>query len=287
MKKFFVTAAAVVMMSAACYAQDVNVSINGNMVNFPNQQPVVVDGRTLIPLRGVFDNMGYDIAWNGETKTVTLAKSGTTITVNIGESCYYLNGTQHSIDVPAQIINGSTMLPLRAIGDASGCQVLWDADTKTATIVDTDAYTGEAITGDFNVSNESEAQFIKDFSAVNEEYNKQAVEFFDFFNEINSKGITSADDMLKLGEMAKKMNTAAGTAKDKLNKLSTPSKYSELKTVSVEYMQAMQDLATLIDDIMNGRIDADAALEKLNKLGTDALAKEAKYQEVFKASAIK
>ena len=93
--------------------------------------------------------------------------------------------------------------------------------------------------------------------------------------------------MLKLGEMAKKMNTAAGTAKDKLNKLSTPSKYSELKTVSVEYMQAMQDLATLIDDIMNGRIDADAALEKLNKLGTDALAKEAKYQEVFKASAIK
>ena len=134
-RKIFLTAAAVFMMCGAVYANEVNVNLNGENVGFLYQQPVISQGRTLIPLRGVFDRLGYNILWNGETKTVTLYNSGgDNIVINIGDKFYTKNGERFGIDVPAQIIGGSTMLPLRAIGNVAGCDVSWDGETKTAYI---------------------------------------------------------------------------------------------------------------------------------------------------------
>ncbi len=140
-KKIITAAVMLFMMSSTAYAGDVGVNLNGADIDFPHQQPLILQGRTLIPLRGVFDRLGYNILWNGETKTVTLYNSDNYITVNIGDSFFIKNGEIYNVDVPAQIIIGSTMLPLRAIGTAAGCDVSWDSESKTAYITDMSKHT--------------------------------------------------------------------------------------------------------------------------------------------------
>ncbi len=283
LKTFIVTLAMTAAMSAACFAQDISVSINGNIVSFPNQQPVIVEGRTLIPLRGVFDNMGYSIDWNGETKTVTLTKGSDTITVNIGESCYYLNGTQHAIDVPAQIINSSTMLPLRAIGEASGCEVLWDGETKIATIVDSSSVSTEPIQGTVYSTTQAERDFVTALSSTNAEFNTKAVEFITLFQKINAGGIPDADTLAEVRTKAAEMNAASSKAAQAIGALSAPEKYQNVKDVSVKYMNSLAELTQLIVDGIDGNISAEEYASKLNSIGTQVALNEAEYQTVMKA----
>ena len=278
LRKLFLTAVAAVAMSTAVYAQDINVSLNGNIIAFPNQKPVVVEGRTLIPLRGVFDNMGYAIDWDGETKTVTLTKDSNTITISIGQASYALNGESHAIDVPAQIINGSTMLPLRAIADATGAEVLWDGETKIATIIDTSTAQTGLITGVVTTTSQSEADFVNNFTAINKEFNDTAMAFLAFTGDTNN-----FKDLTKIAEQAQKMCDAAAAAKKSLNALSAPAKYADLKTKSVEYMQSIEDFAKIMVDVANGDITLDEFNSKLNSIGTDVALKEAAYQAAAKA----
>ena len=282
LKTFIVTLAMTAAMSAACFAQDISVSINGNVVSFPNQQPVIVEGRTLIPLRGVFDNMGYTIDWNGETKTVTLTKGSDTLTVNIGESCYYLNGEAHSIDVPAQIINSSTMLPLRAIGEASGCEVLWDGETKMATIVDTSSVSTQPIEGTIYTTDKAESEFIQALTATNSEFNTKAVEFIQLFQKVNTEGINGAEDLATVRAQSAEMHDASTKAAQAIAALSAPAKYQNVKDISVEYMNLLADLTQLIVDGIDGNISPDEYLQKLNSIGTQVALKEAEYQTVMK-----
>ncbi len=276
-KTLLLTAIAAAAFSVTCLAQGITVTLNGNTISFPNQQPTVVEGRTLIPLRGVFDNMGYSIDWNGTTKTVTLTKNGDEIVINIGENCYYLNGVSNTIDVPAQIINGSTMLPLRAIADASGCQVLWDGDTKTATIVYIEGYADVVTEGTIIADTQSEADYAKSYSAISEEFNTATVDFMNLCEEISQNGVESTEQLQQIGTYAQNMSDAANTAVTKLNALSCPSKYTSLNTATVEYMQAAVQLADLYVDYINGDMEYDEFSDAVNTVGTEAMAKEAAY----------
>ncbi len=128
---------AAAVMNTVCYAQTVKVVLDGNFVYFPDQQPVVLGGRTLIPIRGVFDKMGYEIIWDAETKTAFLYSETEDrfIEIETDEYWFYVNDYPQFLDVPAQVINGRIMLPLRAVADAAGCcDINWDPDTKIAYI---------------------------------------------------------------------------------------------------------------------------------------------------------
>ena len=211
LRKAILCAVAAAAMSTACYAQDINVSLNGNIVSFPNQQPVVVEGRTLIPLRGVFDNMGYSIDWDGETKTVTLKKNSDTLKIAIGQASIDVNGASTAIDVPAQIINGSTMLPLRAIATATGAEVLWDADSKTATILDDNMAKNMPDEVQVLLNSQEEADAVAAYSAAIKELNDSSVAFTDYFvaasenenldlNDLKAKAQKAYDDAVAAGD---------------------------------------------------------------------------------------
>ncbi|MFA7637276.1 MAG: copper amine oxidase N-terminal domain-containing protein [Monoglobales bacterium] len=103
-------------------------------ITFPDQQPVIVNDRTLIPVRGLFEDMGYVVSWDDATQTATLASPGITIRVPVGQNFIYRGDRAIPVDVPAQLINSRTMIPLRAISEAMGFDVGWDEDTKTVTI---------------------------------------------------------------------------------------------------------------------------------------------------------
>jgi hypothetical protein len=124
------------------YANDeITVTINGVPVNFPDQAPVIVGGRTLVPVRGVFEELGWRVDWFEDRLTARLQKDGNIIQIIVGSDAFGLlspdsNGHYAIIllDVPAQIINGRTMLPIRAVLESVGYSVEWNEATQTISI---------------------------------------------------------------------------------------------------------------------------------------------------------
>ena len=103
----------------------IGVYYNGQRVAFPDQQPAIEEGRTLIPVRGVFEQMGATVDWDADTSTATISRENTQIKVQIGNNIMQVNGAPLELDVPAQLIGGRTMVPLRAISQALGAEIGW------------------------------------------------------------------------------------------------------------------------------------------------------------------
>ena len=114
-------------------ASDVKVDLNGQILNF-DQPPIIVDGRTLVPLRGIFEAMGATVDWHQDTQTVTSSLEGVEISLGIGSDTLYRDGDPVKLDVPAQVVNNRTLVPVRAIAEAYGAYVDWDDATKTVII---------------------------------------------------------------------------------------------------------------------------------------------------------
>lgn len=134
MKKLIITAISIAMLTVpAMAADDVTVYSNGNLVE---DKGIIVDGRTLVPVRGVFEYMGYSVEWANDTKTATLTSRDkeTIITLINGNTTFSVNNTVITPDVPQQIVEGKFMLPLRAVGEAVNATVDWNEDKKIATI---------------------------------------------------------------------------------------------------------------------------------------------------------
>ncbi len=132
------TCAAAAVLSAAMAAtvfaaNPVNVTINGNALE-SDTPAQIVDGRTMVPLRAIFEALGAEIEWSAKDKTVTAEKDGTVIKMTIGAPSFDKNGTEVALDTPAMVIDSRTMVPARAVSESLGCDVKWDAETKTVII---------------------------------------------------------------------------------------------------------------------------------------------------------
>ncbi len=130
MKKIICTLFAVVLMTASVFAGGVNVVVNGSSIDL---EGTITDGRTMVPVRGVFEKLGYAVDFDADTKTAVLS-GGSTITMTMGNTYFTVDGNNITPDVPQQIINDRFMLPLRAVSEAVGAEVNWDPDTKTASV---------------------------------------------------------------------------------------------------------------------------------------------------------
>ena len=118
-------------------AQEISVEINGVRVQFADQSPVIVDGRTLIPIRGVFEQLGFNVTWETHSpQTATITNSDYTVHVTIDSAVFTVNGIPRALDVPAQLIGGRTLLPIRAVLEAVGFYVDWNGATQTVLVSD-------------------------------------------------------------------------------------------------------------------------------------------------------
>ena len=124
---------------------EVTVTIDGEIVTFPDQGPIIVDGRTLVPVRGVFEALGWEANWDSDTSTALISRGHISISITIGELQFGVlvydldsphpgHGAIHILDVPAQLIGGRTMLPLRAVLESVGYSLEWDGETRTVLI---------------------------------------------------------------------------------------------------------------------------------------------------------
>ena len=131
-------ACAILIGCTSCGAEnndsDITVLVNGTAVEF-DQKPVIIEERTLVPLRAIFEALGATVDWNGDTQTVTSTLNDTTVSMTIGDDKMMKNGITYTLDVPAQIIGERTLVPVRAIAEAFGNNVGWNGDTQTVILI--------------------------------------------------------------------------------------------------------------------------------------------------------
>lgn len=118
---------------APVQAQTVQVIVDGSSVFF-DQPPVVVGGRVLVPLRGVFERLGAFVQWNPVNNTVLASRGATQVQLTIGSRQAFVNGRQVLLDVPAMAVRGRTLVPLRFVSEAMGARVDWDPVSRTVMI---------------------------------------------------------------------------------------------------------------------------------------------------------
>ena len=113
----------------------IGILVNGTPLAFdPGAEAQIVDDRTMVPLRAIFEALNVQVNWDGDTKTVTATGRGRQIALTIGQKEISVNGIKTEIDVPAMIISDRTMVPVRAVAQSLGCTVDWIAETKTVVI---------------------------------------------------------------------------------------------------------------------------------------------------------
>jgi hypothetical protein len=118
------------------YSSQIKVSIDGTYVTFPNNiNPENVDGRVLVPARGVFQVLGFNVQWDSENRRVTLTRHDYEIILYIDSTTFTVNGATHQLEVPAQILHGgTTFLPLRHPLEAIGYTLVWNGSTQTVQV---------------------------------------------------------------------------------------------------------------------------------------------------------
>lgn len=111
----------------------ISVRLDGRKVYF-DQLPSIVNDRTLVPLRAIFEALDAEVAWDGATRTVTATKGDTVVVLTIDSTTPTVNGETQTLDAPAMIINSRTMVPARFVAQSFGAVVDWDGATRTVII---------------------------------------------------------------------------------------------------------------------------------------------------------
>ncbi|GED29749.1 copper amine oxidase N-terminal domain-containing protein [Brevibacillus centrosporus] len=125
--------------SAASAPAAIKVEYNQKAIVFPDQKPVIRDSRTLVPIRPIAESLGFDVDWNEQTRTVTINKGTSNVRLVVTQKIAKKNGQTINLDVPAQIINQRTMVPVRFIAEALSYNVNWNQATQTVLITDEQA----------------------------------------------------------------------------------------------------------------------------------------------------
>ncbi|MDR2167346.1 MAG: CAP domain-containing protein [Clostridiales bacterium] len=130
-----ITAFMAVFIATVVSANPISVEIDGAPVVFEGQGPAVVDGRTLVPMRAVFEQLGFQVFWREVEQRIAITGHGFIVELTIGNTMFTIAGNrQPDLEVPPQIIGGSTMVPIRAILEGVNHAVDWDAETSTVVI---------------------------------------------------------------------------------------------------------------------------------------------------------
>lgn len=115
----------------------VDIMVNGEFIDWEEYDgvgPVIEDGRTLVPLRTVSENLGAVVDWDEKAKSIAVTYEDMFIkmAVDIGEA--YVDGDEIVLDTPPVIVNGRTLVPLRFVAESMGLHVEWEPESRTVII---------------------------------------------------------------------------------------------------------------------------------------------------------
>ena len=138
MKKFIT-----ILLCALCFMMTVPVSaentppitveMDRNPVSF-DVPPQIINDRTMVPMRAVFEMFGMAVEWNGELRTITATQEDKVIRMQIDSHVLIISSEARYLDVPPTIVESRTLVPVRAISEALDCKVEWDGETRKVVI---------------------------------------------------------------------------------------------------------------------------------------------------------
>jgi hypothetical protein len=126
---FAITCLVIAVPSLTNAANPTPIWVNGSTVN-TGISPQIIDGHTFVPLRAIAEGLGSKVSWDNKLRKATVEKADKTIEFTIGNPKVTVNGTPSTMELAPYIVEGSSMLPLRFIGEQFGLKVTWDPLTK-------------------------------------------------------------------------------------------------------------------------------------------------------------
>lgn len=113
----------------------VNIIIDGEKLTDLAMEPIILNSRTLVPIRAIFEKTGAVVSWDGDRREAIIQKDNDVVIFKIDSNIATKNYMDTIIlDVPAKIINSYTMVPVRAISDALGYEVIWEGSNRNVII---------------------------------------------------------------------------------------------------------------------------------------------------------
>lgn len=99
--------------------------------------PIVINNRTMLPMRAVMESLGAKVEWNEETQTARALKDDIEVELVVGEEYATVNGEEIWLDSPTVAISGRIFVPVRFVAETFGMEVSWDEENKIVTIENT------------------------------------------------------------------------------------------------------------------------------------------------------
>ena len=115
-------------------AKEVKIEIDGKEMVPKDMPAVIIDGRTMLPMRQIAQELGCEVNWNEAAKQIYVMRGSDIVVFTVDSKTGYENGKEFTMDVPATIVNDRTMLPVRALADALHLNIKWDDPNRTVSI---------------------------------------------------------------------------------------------------------------------------------------------------------
>ena len=114
-------------------APEITVILDGRTLEF-DVPPRLENGRTLVPIRAIFEELGASLYWNNTTQTLTAVRNDTVVSLTVGDASPTVDGKVVAIDQPAINVDGRILVPLRFVAEAFNINVDWDPENWVVTI---------------------------------------------------------------------------------------------------------------------------------------------------------
>ena len=123
---FCILLIAVICVSQAAFsAAPIHVVLDGKTLRF-DVEPETIEFRTMVPMRVIFEALDAFIEWDGDTMTITAYREEKVIVTTIGSKTMTVDGKPTEMDVAPILKDSRTLVPVRFISEAFGCEVKWD-----------------------------------------------------------------------------------------------------------------------------------------------------------------
>jgi hypothetical protein len=120
-------------MAQVVLAENINVTLNGEPLYF-DVNPQIINGRTMVPIRAIFEAMGANVKWDETTSTVIATRGSKTVQMTIGNPTIYINEISKIMDISPVIVDGRTLVPARFVAEAFDASVEWDGENNNVII---------------------------------------------------------------------------------------------------------------------------------------------------------
>ena len=132
--------------TVSAYSEKViSLEIDGTVIR-TEVPPTVIGGRTMVPVRDIFEACGANVTWDPTTKKITGSKGGKNVVMQVGSNKLYMNSSVATMDCTPVIIEGRTLAPARYVALGFGGTTQWDALNKVVVITGVTTPTVETTT---------------------------------------------------------------------------------------------------------------------------------------------